>query len=74
MPVGASVVAPESVPAHIQASGHHLADPTLGLADAEMQLITGHARRETLVIYHHIALDGDLEQKYQEAAMMKVDL
>jgi integrase len=44
-----------------------------GLADAELQLITGHARRETLAIYQHVALDGALEQKYQEA-MKKVDL
>ena len=44
-----------------------------GLADAELQLITGHARRETLAIYQHIALDGDLEAKYQEA-MKKADL
>ena len=44
-----------------------------GLADAELQLITGHARRETLAVYQHVALDGDLEQKYQEA-MRKVDL
>jgi integrase/recombinase XerD len=44
-----------------------------GLADAELQLITGHARRETLAIYQHVALDGDLETKYQEA-MRKVDL
>jgi integrase/recombinase XerD len=44
-----------------------------GLADAELQLITGHARRETLAIYQHVALDGDLEQKYQDA-MKKVDL
>lgn len=44
-----------------------------GLADAELQLITGHARRETLAIYQHVALDGDLKQKYQEA-MKKVDL
>lgn len=44
-----------------------------GLADAELQLITGHARRETLAIYQHIALDGDLEQRYQEA-MKKADL
>lgn len=36
-----------------------------GLADAELQLITGHARRETLAVYQHIALDGDLEAKYQ---------
>jgi len=38
-----------------------------GLADAELQLITGHARRETLAIYQHVALDGELEQKYQQA-------
>lgn len=44
-----------------------------GLADAELQLITGHARRETLAIYQHVALDGDLEERYQEA-MKKVDL
>lgn len=44
-----------------------------GLADAELQLITGHARRETLAVYQHIALDGELEGKYQEA-MKKVDL
>jgi len=37
------------------------------LADAELQLITGHARRETLAIYQHVALDGELEQKYQQA-------
>jgi len=44
-----------------------------GLGDAELQLITGHARRETLAIYQHVALDGDLESKYQEA-MKKADL
>ena len=44
-----------------------------GLADAELQLITGHSRRETLAIYQHVALDGELEAKYQEA-MKKADL
>jgi integrase len=44
-----------------------------GLADAELQLITGHARRETLAIYQHVALDGELEERYQEA-MKKADL
>jgi len=44
-----------------------------GLADAELQLITGHARRETLATYQHVALDGDLEKKYQ-TAMRGVDL
>ncbi|HVX12183.1 MAG TPA: tyrosine-type recombinase/integrase [Pirellulales bacterium] len=44
-----------------------------GLADAELQLITGHARRETLAVYQHIALDGQLEDRYQEA-MKKADL
>lgn len=44
-----------------------------GMADAELQLITGHARRETLAIYQHVALDNDLEAKYQEA-MKKSDI
>ena len=44
-----------------------------GMADAELQLITGHARRETLAIYQHIALDGELEKKYQ-GAMKEVEL
>jgi integrase len=44
-----------------------------GLADAELQLITGHARRETLAVYQHVALDGELEGKYQ-AAMGKAGL
>jgi integrase/recombinase XerD len=44
-----------------------------GLADAELQLITGHARRETLAVYQHVALDGDLEAKYQ-ATMKQVEL
>jgi integrase len=44
-----------------------------GMADAELQLITGHARRETLAVYQHVALDGELEGKYQEA-MRLVDL
>ena len=44
-----------------------------GLADAELQLITGHARRETLAVYQHIALDGELERKYHET-MKEVEL
>ena len=44
-----------------------------GMADAELQLITGHARRETLAIYQHVALDGDLEAKYHET-MKQVEL
>lgn len=44
-----------------------------GLADAELQLLTGHSRRETLSIYQHIALDDDLEAKYQ-TAMAGVEL
>ncbi len=44
-----------------------------GLADAEIQLISGHARRETLAIYQHVALDGDLEAKYQ-ATMKQIEL
>ena len=45
----------------------------LCLADAELQLITGHARRETLAVYQHVGLDGDLEAKYQ-ATMKEVEL
>jgi integrase/recombinase XerD len=37
------------------------------MADAELQLITGHAKRETLAIYQHVALDGQLEERYQRA-------
>lgn len=44
-----------------------------GLADAELQLITGHARRETLAVYQHVALDGELEQKYHDT-MKDVEL
>ena len=44
-----------------------------GMADAELQLITGHARRETLAVYQHVAVDGQLAAKYQ-AAMKDVDL
>jgi len=40
---------------------------TSGLADAELQLITGHARRETLAIYQHVAVDGQLADRYQQA-------
>ena len=38
-----------------------------GMADAELQKISGHAKRETLAIYQHIALDSELEAKYQQA-------
>jgi integrase/recombinase XerD len=38
-----------------------------GMADAELQLLTGHSKRETLAIYQHIALDSELEAKYQQA-------
>ena len=44
-----------------------------GLADAELQLVTGHSRRETLAVYQHVALDEKLEERYQEA-MKQVEL
>jgi integrase len=44
-----------------------------GLADAELQIITGHARRETLAVYQHVAVDGELGRRYQEA-MREVEL
>jgi len=39
----------------------------MGLADAELQLITGHSQRTSLQIYQHIAVDRALAEKYQEA-------
>jgi integrase/recombinase XerD len=44
-----------------------------GMADAELQLITGHAKRETLAIYQHVALDGQIEDRYQRA-MREVEI
>jgi integrase len=38
-----------------------------GMADAELQLITGHAKRETLAIYQHVCVDGAMADKYQQA-------
>ena len=38
-----------------------------GMADAEIQLLSGHSRRETLAIYQHIAVDGQLADRYQQA-------
>ena len=43
------------------------------MADAELQLITGHARRETLAVYQHVALGRDVADRYQ-AAMTGVGL
>jgi hypothetical protein len=37
------------------------------MADADLQLITGHSRRETLAVYQHVGLDGQLEERYQTA-------
>ena len=51
----------------------HVPDQDLGLADAELQLITGHARRETLPIYQHVCVDGAMADKYQ-AAMREAGL
>jgi len=44
-----------------------------GLADAELQLITGHSQRTSLQIYQHVAVDGQLADRYQ-AAMKDVEL
>ncbi|MFN0017945.1 MAG: tyrosine-type recombinase/integrase [Pirellulaceae bacterium] len=74
------VVKKYAVEAEVQATPHtfrHQAITWLtrhsGMADAEMQLITGHARRETLAVYQHVALDGALESKYQDA-MREIEL
>ena len=44
-----------------------------GMADAEIQLLSGHSRRETLAVYQHVAVDGHLADKYQ-AAMKEAEL
>jgi hypothetical protein len=45
-----------------------------GPADAELQLLTGgHSRRENFAIYQHVAVDGQLANRYQ-AAMKEVEL
>jgi len=44
-----------------------------GMADAEIQLLSGHSRRETLAIYQHVAVDGQMADKYQ-AAMKEAGL
>ncbi len=74
------IVAKYADEAGVQASPHTFRHQCItwltrhsGLADAELQLITGHARRETLAVYQHVALDGDLEAKYQ-ATMKQVEL
>ena len=46
---------------------------TSGMADAELQLITGHSQRTSLQIYQHVAVDGALAERYQ-AAMKEVGL
>ena len=37
------------------------------MADAELQLITGHAKWETLVFCQHLALDDHLKERHQKA-------
>ncbi len=37
------------------------------MAAAELQFITGHAKRETLAIYQHAALDAELQKRREEA-------
>jgi integrase len=38
-----------------------------GMADAELQIISGHSSRAVLATYQHVALDSELEAKYQQA-------
>ena len=38
-----------------------------GMSDAEIQLLSGHAQRNTLQIYQHLAVDGQVAENYQEA-------
>jgi hypothetical protein len=43
------------------------------LAWSDPNRLTGHARQETLAIYQHVALDGQLEERYQKA-MREVEI
>jgi len=38
-----------------------------GLVDSELQLLSGHSRKETLSIYQHIAVDGKTFDRYEQA-------
>jgi DNA polymerase III gamma/tau subunit len=38
-----------------------------------IQALAGDAKRETLAIYQHVALDGQLEERYQKA-MREVEI
>ena len=38
-----------------------------GLLDREIQLLSGHSHRDALIIYQHLALNTDLEEKYNKA-------
>lgn len=44
-----------------------------GMSDAELQFLTGHAKRETLAVYQHVALSPEIRGKY-EAAMHQAGL
>ena len=45
-----------------------------GLADAELQLITGHARRETLAVYQHVALGWRIGGQVSGSDERRLDL
>ena len=38
-----------------------------GLADAEIQLLSGHSRRDSLQVYQHVVFDDAFEEKYNSA-------
>ena len=44
-----------------------------GMADAEIQVLSGHSTRKALEIYQHVSVDGKLGRKYQ-AAMDGIDV
>jgi hypothetical protein len=37
------------------------------MTDAELQLITGDSQRTSLAIYQHVAMDGQIADRYQAA-------
>jgi hypothetical protein len=59
--------------AQVQAPSDYVVDQAIGLGRRGIAAHHGHARRETLAVYQHVAVDGELAERYQ-AAMKDADL
>jgi integrase/recombinase XerD len=67
------IVAQYAEAANVRATPHTFRHSCLtwltqaGMADRELQLLSGHAKRDTLAIYQHLGLDDRLAAQYQKA-------